>query len=160
MADRDVPMTEQQARQLAQDYRLEFKNSEAFEAAWTALYELKSAISLPLARRIMSEELLKFRTRQAGLEAAAYLAGTAVPVPPPPEPPFKCPVCQREMRQWQRDGHAAGCAHDGFYALEVRCRIAIERSRAARERRREEERRRAALPDPPVLEPTPEEVPV
>jgi hypothetical protein len=130
MAVRERPMTELEARVLGHEYRLLFRNTEAFEAAWEAVFGLKTSISLALARRILGEELHKFRARLAGLEPTDF------------EPPasvgetrsthrYRCPGCERELGEWQRDGHAAACPHVGCYELEVRSRIAIASRNAA-----------------------------
>jgi hypothetical protein len=128
-------MTELEARVLGHEYRLLFRNTEAFEAAWEAVFGLKTSISLTLARRILGEELLKFRARLAGLEAAdfepaANVAGTH------PSHRYRCPGCERDMGEWQRDGHTAQCPHVGCYELEVRSRIAIASRNAAFARRK------------------------
>jgi hypothetical protein len=135
MAVRDRPMTELEASVLAHEYRLQFRNAEAFEAAWEAVFGLKTSISLALARRILGEELLKFRARLAGLEAADFKPPTRA-ADDRPAHRFRCPGCQRDMGEWQRDGHAAECPHVGCYELEVRARIGIASRNAELARRK------------------------
>lgn len=119
MAGREAPLAESDARQLAFEYREKFRNSEVFEAAWNALFELKSAITPHLARRFLGEELLKYRAHVAGLQEPP-------PEAPPPRPgkpaTYRCAGCQRQLQQWSRDGHGAGCRNENCYELEVRFR--------------------------------------
>jgi len=151
MSAKDAALGPSDARQIAYEFREKFRNAEAFEAAWNRLFELRTAVTPALARRFLGEDLLKYRAHLAGLEAADFLAPQPdAATPPRPDAPFTCPGCQRTMGEWQRDGHATSCAHVGCYALEVKCRIAIERRQAARKRRLEEERR-----TPPEAPPVP-----
>jgi hypothetical protein len=135
MAVRDRPMSELEASVLAHEYRLLFRNSEAFEAAWDAVFGLKTSISLTLARRILGEELHKHRARLAGLEARDFEPSSAV-ADARPTHQYRCPGCARELGEWQRDGHAPECPHVGCYELEVRSRIAIASRNAAFARRK------------------------
>jgi hypothetical protein len=132
MAVRERPMSELEARVLGHEYRLLFRNAEAFEAAWEAVFGLKTSISLSLARRILGEELHKYRARLAGLEATDFESPAPAQIADiRPAHRYRCPGCERELGEWQRDGHAAGCPHVGCYELEVRARIAIASRNAA-----------------------------
>jgi len=125
MPVRESPLSESDARQMAWDFREKFKNSEAFESAWHALFELKTSITPALARRFMTEELLKYR---------AHLAGLDEPPPPGGPPPqqlrsesYRCPGCERDLPEWSRHGHADDCRNANCYRLEVRFREAKRR---------------------------------
>jgi len=126
MATAEHPLTEADARLLASTFRQEFRNAEAFEHAWNALFELRSAITLNLARRFLREELVKFRAHSAGLDVPDFSPAQPV-VEVRPDPPFVCPACERRMDPWDRTSHAADCPHAGCYALEVRFRVGIAR---------------------------------
>jgi hypothetical protein len=114
------PLTESDARQISWAFRQKFRNTEVFEAAWERLFALQSAITADLARRFLTEELLKYRAHAAGLELP----------PSEPAPPsaihaprlYECPGCHRQLEQWSRDGHADDCPHIHCYELEVRFR--------------------------------------
>jgi hypothetical protein len=130
MASAEQPLSEVEARLISQDFRRQFRNSDAFEQAWHALFELRSAITPTLARRFLREELVKFRAHTVGLEVRDFEPPATV-VPQPPERDFECPECHCQMGEWDRSGHAAECPHTGCYALEVRARIGIARRNAA-----------------------------
>jgi len=132
-------MTELEARQVAADFRSKFRNSEAFEAAWATVFSLKTTISQTLARRILSEELQKFRARNAGMDVADFQPPAAVATPYPPEGQYTCPGCQRVLKQWDRHGHASSCEHAGCYQLEVNMRVAVARREAQRTERKSRE---------------------
>jgi hypothetical protein len=127
MAVRESPLSESDARQLAWNFREKFKNSEAFEAAWHALFELKTSITLSLARRFMTEELVKYRAHLAGLDDPPVPGG-----PPPrqlrPET-YRCPGCDRDLPEWSRQGHADDCRNADCYRLEVRFREGLRKRR-------------------------------
>jgi hypothetical protein len=130
MADREKPMGETEARQLAWDYRQKFKNSEAFEAAWEALFELKTSITSSLARRFLSEEFVKYRAHLAGLEEPPPV--TALVQSRGPET-YVCPGCERELPAWGKFEHAKDCVHYGCYEMEIRFREGKRRQAAARQ---------------------------
>ena len=116
-------MSEQDARVLAADFRQRFRNAEAFEAAWGALFELKTAITLSLARRFLGEELAKYKARMVGFEEPAS-ATQQSHAESGRSDLYVCPGCDRRLDVWAKGGHAADCRHVGCYELEVRFREA------------------------------------
>lgn len=118
---REQPLAEADARLIAWDFRQKFKNSDAFEAAWHALFELRSAITPSLARRFMGEELLKYRAHLVGLEEPPTAPTPLRPNALSPDS-YQCPGCERRLPSWVRDGHADDCRHANCYELEVRFR--------------------------------------
>jgi hypothetical protein len=125
----DRPLDEAEAQTMAAEFRAKFRNSEAFEQAWNSLFELRAAITVSLARRFLSQELVKFRAHAAGLETRDLAPPTEV-VDVQAERFYECPGCHHRLGQWARDGHAWDCPHAGCYELEVRCRIGIARRQA------------------------------
>jgi hypothetical protein len=125
MTSREAALAEGDARQIAWVFRQKFRNSEAFETAWHALFELRTAVTPSLARRFLGEELLKYRAHLAGLEEPP---DETPPTPIGPET-YTCPGCERALPVWGRDGHAEGCRHFACYALEVRFREAKARQK-------------------------------
>jgi hypothetical protein len=121
----DRPMTELEAKLVASEYRAEFANSDAFEHAWATVFELRTAITPALCRRILGQELLKYRAHLAGLETNDFQPPTAADSAPRSERDYRCPGCQRDLGEWDRSGHAEDCLYVGCYELQVRATRAI-----------------------------------
>jgi hypothetical protein len=134
----DRPMTELEAKLVASEYRAEFRNSDAFEHAWSIVFDLRTPATLALCRRILGQELLKYRAHLAGLEARDFQAPTAADSAPRSERDYRCPGCSREIGEWDRSGHAEDCPYAGSYELEVRCSRAIAARNAAHAQRHTE----------------------
>ena len=128
----DQPITELQAKLIASEYRAEFRNSDAFEHAWSTVFELRTAITPALCRRILGQELLKYRAHLAGLELHDFSAPAAVNPEPQSARDYRCPGCQNDMGEWERNGHAEDCPYAGCYELEVRASRAIAARHAAK----------------------------
>ena len=122
MTTRESVLSESDARQIAWEFREKFRNSEAFESAWHALFELRSAVTLSLARRFMQEELVKYRAHLAGLEVPPVTTPTPTPLRPGQGETYRCPGCDRQLPEWSRAGHAHDCRNVDCYGLEVRFR--------------------------------------
>lgn len=129
VADRAI--TEVEAAVIAREYRAEFRNSDAFEHAWSTVFELRTAITPALCRRILGQELLKYRAHLAGLEAHDFQPPAAVVSEPQSPRDYRCPGCDHELGEWERNGHADDCPYVGCYELEVRASRAIAARHAA-----------------------------
>jgi hypothetical protein len=116
----EAPLTEPEARELAAEFRARFRDRETFDAAWQALFELKTAITPSLARRFLQEEFVKYRARLAGLTDAPSDPRCFPPPQPDTNHIYRCPGCERQLSEWSRAGHADTCPYHDCYELEVR----------------------------------------
>jgi hypothetical protein len=129
---RESALSESDARQIAWDFRQQFRNSEAFELAWHALFELRTAVTPSLARRFLREELVKYRAHLAGLEEPPLGGAPPTPLRPGQSETYRCPGCERDLPEWSRQGHAPDCRNADCYGLEVRFREGLRKRRQSR----------------------------